>query len=242
MGTQVFDDEFAPVFSEIGFLECDAAVAASAYMDWQSPIQAKRNVVLKSSNISGGLRDKILSLLPLTTIERRRALFLPTNSQWTAYLDNGALGTDAFSAVSYLAKLLNCRGVRSVSKSDVSEEKSKSGRHQYGGTVLELYAPLPVPGSQLNTLRSIYAMNDGGRWEFGANGDVQEFEDMSHYKKRRIQDRFNADILAQYLSSLGIDVFSHQYYETPSPAHLVTKDGPSANGMASLTLAEAANL
>lgn len=64
--------------------------------------------------VSGTLEQALSALLPLTDEERRRHLFMPTRSPWTAYIDNGWHGTDAASAMAYMARTLGCRGMRVV--------------------------------------------------------------------------------------------------------------------------------
>src|SRR6188768_3186725 len=100
----LFNDQVAPITSEIGFLETDARSAAQGFIEWQTPIQRNRDVSLRQSVVKGSLREVLDHLLPLTSVERRKFLFVPTVSRWSAYFDNGFQGADAASVVSYLAK------------------------------------------------------------------------------------------------------------------------------------------
>jgi hypothetical protein len=47
-------------------------------------------------------------------------------------------------------------------------------------------------------------MNDGGRWDFSAEGNPLPFEAMAAYGRRRIRDRFTAEMLYDYLEALGV--------------------------------------
>lgn len=89
----LLDDRLAPLTSEIGFLEAARDEAVDAFGKWQAPIQRNRGVRLIRHNVSGGLERVLSALLPLTSVERRRHLFVPTVSPWTAYFDNGHQGT-----------------------------------------------------------------------------------------------------------------------------------------------------
>jgi hypothetical protein len=239
MATQLLDDRYAPITSEIGFLECDAKTAKDAYLGWMRPIQAERGVTVESREFHGDFVAKISGLLPLTNIERRRTLFLPTRSKWIAYFDNGWQGTDAYSAVSYLCQAIGCRGIRAVSIPDTFRKTATGASGRYGATIFELYAPSAEGCSFLNTQRSVFAANDGGRWKFGADGEPLQFEDLKQYEARRIQDRFTPEMLDRYLSNLGIQFFSPEFYDVPEPALLVSKEGPNAEGMKTYSLDEA---
>jgi hypothetical protein len=201
------------------------------------PIHAERRVTIDCRDVTGDFPSRINSLLPLTSIEHRRTLFVPTQSEWTAYFDNGWQGTDAYSAVSYLCQKLGCRGIRAVSVPDTFTDAT--GRGRYGATIFEIYGATTEGCSFLNTRRSISAVNDGGRWNFTAEGNALEFEKLEQYKSRKVQDRFTAEMLDQYLSPLGIHMFAAQFYEAPQSAQLVCKEGPTAAGMKTYSLEEA---
>src|SRR5262245_28318856 len=100
----LFGGKLAPITNTIGFIRCDCSRAAQAFFDWQEGIQTKRGVSLIEGKIHGDFESAIRRLLPLTSVERRRYLFVPTRSAWTAFLDNGHQGTDVFSPLSFLAR------------------------------------------------------------------------------------------------------------------------------------------
>jgi hypothetical protein len=238
MTAQLFDDRFAPITSEIEFLECDAKVAADAFQEWQESIQAARGVGLNRRDLIGDFPTKLLGLLPLTSHEARRFLFLPTKSNWTAYFENGWQGNDV-SAVSYLSRKIACRAIRAVSIPHTMRKTPTGVRGRFGATLLEVYAATSSGCSFLNIRRSISSANDGGRWRFDANGDPLEFEQLERYKARQIRDRFTPELLQDYLSNLGIRVFSPDYYDTTQSACLITKDGPTAPDLKEYSLDEA---
>ena len=220
----LLDDRLAPMTSEIGFLEKDPLSCAEAFIKWQSPLHEDRGVSFDLQSVNGDLVMVLHALLPLTDIEARRYLFLPTASQWTACFDNGWSGGDPASVVSYLAGSMGCRGIRAVCVPHTIRRHSNSREGRYGAVILEVYKGTdPLEG---NTQRSIYAANDGGRWVFGAHGEELEFERPEAYRARRARDRFTPGMLGEYLGTLGIDLFSDGFYSTGSPAHLVAKVGP----------------
>ena len=239
MPMQLFDDRYAPITSEIGFLECQANPAADAYVRWTEPIQSARGVRLHRDEIQGDFPSRLGRLLPLTSVEHRRSLFLPTRSNWTAYFDNGWQGTDVFSAVSELCQKIGCRGVRAVSVPHTMRKTAAGHRGRYGATMLEIYAADLIGCSFLNIRRSISAANDGGRWRFDANGEVLDFEEVEHYTARQIRYRFTPDLLNQYLLKLGIHFFSPAFYDVAQPSYLISKEGPHAAAMTEYSLDEA---
>ncbi len=110
----LLDDRWAPITSEMGFLEADAEHAARAFAAWQAGLLAPRGIAVEVRPVSGTLEQSLSALLPLTSPETRRHLFIPTRSPWTAYVENGWGGTDAASAMAYMARTLGCRGLRVV--------------------------------------------------------------------------------------------------------------------------------
>ena len=58
--------------------------------------------------------------------------------------------------------------VRVTAVPDSMGRGSSNPRARYGAMVLEVYGPEPNP--ILNDVRTIYAMNDGGRWDFKLAG------------------------------------------------------------------------
>jgi hypothetical protein len=221
---------FAPITYTIGFLNYDCGDAVQKYIEWQSPIQKKRGVTLESSHVSGSLADALQHLLPLTSVERRRFLFLPTSGTWTAFFDNGYQGTDAFAPLSYLAEALKCSAVRATAVPDSNET------HSFGATILEIYGPRRT--EFLNYIRSIAVAYDGRAWSFSAAGEVQPFEQTERYQSRSIQERFTPEMLDAYLQAMGIRAFDDGFYAVAGPATLVEKIGPIAPAAKEFQLAD----
>ena len=226
---ELLSGKFAPITDTIGFLRCGIDDAVSAFLDWQGDVQSKRGVSLDKTRLSGGFASDILRLLPLTSVERRRFLFVPTQSHWTAFLDNGHKGTDAFSHISYLAEKLSCIAVRSTYIPEECE-----GR--YPATILEIFGANRT--EFLNSVRSISVAFDGARWAFSAEGQVQPFENAEKYSDRVIKNRFTGEMLKVYLGYLGITAFDDKFYDSLSEkAVLVSKNGPIAPAAREFTLA-----
>src|SRR5215471_4914625 len=104
----LYDDAFAPITSEIGFLDTDLAAAIDLFMRWQSGIMEPLGIRLAQRPVTGSLSEAFQALLPLTGPRPRRFLFLPTTTTWLSIFDNSSSGTDAFSVPSYLASQIGC--------------------------------------------------------------------------------------------------------------------------------------
>lgn len=234
----LFDDRLAPITSEIGFLEADYTAAAQAFVDWLSPLEEPYGFAFRQRPVAGSLEDVLQTLLPLTDTDRLRSLFVPTRGQWTAFFDNLWRGTDT-GAVGVIATKLRCRGLRVAAIPNTIRNPGKGRwKGRYGAMILEIY---DSANPNLDVVRSIAAVNDGGRWVFHQFGEPLPFEEVSRYTARRIKDRFTFDMLQSYLRALGLDPFEESFYLPPpkKTAILVEKVGTPFPGMSEYTLAEA---
>ncbi len=195
----LLDDECYPTTSEIGFVELPVTEAASILASECDRIR------LRMSHHAGPLRDALYKLLPLTSSERVRMLFIQTASRWTAYFDSSSAGTDSFPIVANLAEH-RCMGMKVAADPKF-------------GTIWSVYGPEAIGDPELfvNSVRHISATDEGvGNWEFRQAGKPFPFEDVSHYSKRRIRDRFPIELLVQYLARFDIDLFSADFYRGPA--------------------------
>nr|WP_294814547.1 hypothetical protein [uncultured Sphingomonas sp.] len=226
----LFDGKYAPITDTIGFIRCSSARAADFFISWQRPIQDKRGVSVDAINIEGSLETRIRRLIPLTSVERRRYLFVPTRSDWTAFLDNGHRGTDAFSPLSYMAEKLSCEAVRATYDPGTRDSSDLA-------VIWELYGPHLVDFS--NTVRAVFVADDGNGLIFSESGEVQPYEDVERYSSRLKRDRFTPQMLDHYLRALGIEAFNEDFYQPADEAAiLVEKSGPIAAASREFQLAD----
>jgi hypothetical protein len=215
---RLLDARCAPTTDEVGLVEAPPETVVGAYVDWTKSF-GPRFDQLRTTRISGTLEQVLRRLLPLTSIQRRRLLFVPTRSRWTAYFGNGHQGTDAGPLVGVLAEQLKCHGVRCVAVPDTSKEPSG----KYGALIFELFGPNPNP--ILNYVRTVSLANDGGRWVFETSGVALAVEDVARYDAKRKRDRFDFESLDRILASLDIRAFDEDFY-MPEGATLVEWLGP----------------
>jgi len=216
----LFEDRWAPVTSEMGFLEKDAEQAARFFTAWKQGLDAPRGITLEMRPVVGSLEQLLVALLPLSATEDQRYLFIPTRSPWAAYVTNGWTGTDASSRMSYMAKAMGCRGLRVVAV----PHTLKGDKGRYGAVILAMYGPRQT--HWLNTVRSITAANDGGPWVFSQTGEPFPFEKPEQYKARKVRDRFTLEMMKDLLKHLGLEPFQEDFYMPPgSVAWMVERKG-----------------
>ncbi|MFL5349254.1 MAG: hypothetical protein ACJ8AT_31020 [Hyalangium sp.] len=232
----LLEDRWAPVTEEMGFLELGAEQAAQAFATWEREVMTPRGINVEVLPVTGTLEQALSRLLPLTSGERRRRLFIPTRSAWTAYVADQWTGTDAASPMSAMARRLSIRCLRVVA---VPHTRRKNQGVRYGAVMLEVYGP-EQPGKISNTVRALAAANDGGRWVFEQSGEPFPFEQVEQYQARRLRDRFTFEMLKDYLRHLGLAPFEEDFYMPPgSCAWLIQKTGPFGTIMQEYTLEEA---
>jgi hypothetical protein len=67
--------------------------------------------------------------------------------------------------------------------------------------------------------RIVQALRDSDKWKFYEEGTVLPFEDVNNYKKRKIADRLNADIIDDYLKQNGIDISNSSFWVSNGMAY-----------------------
>jgi hypothetical protein len=232
----LLDDAWAPVTSEIGFLRCDVVTASTAFSEWDGSNLKRRGGTTVTSPVRGTLKEDLSHLLPLTSVEALRFLFVGCGQgRWTAFFSNKKSGTDAVGPISELALRLKCRGVRVVCTPHTAKKQNGVYKGRHGANILEVYAPEKT--DFLNYERSVYLANEGSGWQFGASGKPFEFEKLEQYKVTQIKERFTSVMLRDYLLHLGVDVFNVDFYQ-PERAILVARQGLSAKGMQEFSLDE----
>src|SRR5436190_6967182 len=225
----LLDELYAPITKEVGFLQLPIDATCRGLVDWRRELGRE----VTSKEVPTGFPDALLALEPLTSIGTPREL-LVEHGDWTAYFDNNLHGTDAFGPVSYLTERLKCHGLLARSAPDIKPRRGQ--RSRYGSVDFRLYGPKVV--DHHNTLRSIGATNDGGRWVFVNYGERLSFERPERYTAARIRDRFTSSMLAEYCEALGVHLFDPKGY---GPAAVLVESS-AVVGESAMSLGEAQEL
>jgi hypothetical protein len=228
--TTLLNNSLAPLTLQIGFWEAPLMKVSEEYLRWVRPHYR----AVDTENLEADLRSALLHLPPLST-PGRRFLLLSTDSQWTAYFDNGRNGPDARSPIAYLTEKLGCRGVIATCIPHTLATESGTGKGTYGAVIFELFGPTQT--EFLNYERSISVAYDGGKWRFDVQGKVQPFEEIGRYSARKIAERFTPEMLQRYCNALGIRVFDQDFYG--GRGLLVVVRDPLPSGSKEVSLDEA---
>ncbi|HEY6339737.1 MAG TPA: hypothetical protein VIW68_14690 [Candidatus Sulfotelmatobacter sp.] len=231
----LLDNRFAPTTFTWGFVESSFAQSSEAFVQWQDQIAKKFGTRKERKSFRAPLSESLLALEPLTT-PLDRYLLTETRSGWSAIFANGLRVNDVHSPVSYLPTILGCRGLEIACVPDRSNCADKNGLQIYGAIKFALYSPNKT--DWLNRTRSISVMNDVEGWEFAAQGEVQPYEQIENYQKRRAVDRFTPEMLESYCAALGIELFNADFYGEQCLLEHTTKRAASAEGM-TMSIAEA---
>jgi hypothetical protein len=237
----LFEDQLAPITSNIGFLEQPLATTVEAYLRWERNLQAERGsgYVLTSREVNGSLKEVLLSLLPLNAMEARRCLFVPTDSPWVAYFDNGWQGSDPSSMIAVLSNKLHCRGFYLNVVPHSRRRVNGKWRGRYGIVNLTVYDTEKL--ALLEPSRVIRVMKDDDGWEFFSSGEPFPFEETERYQKPHHEDRFTVEMLSNYLQHLGLFPFDEAFYlpNGNNTAILIEKTGVDADDTQWYSLADA---
>lgn len=205
----LLDNKFAPITFSWGFVESPFAQFAEAFIQWEDQLDAKFGTRTEHKAFRAPLAESLLALDPLTT-PLTRYLLTETRFRWSAIFANGLRTNDVHSPVSYLPKVLGCRGLEIACVPDRSHCTDKDGLQLYGAVEFSLYGPKET--DWLNRIRSISVTNDVSGWEFVARGEGQPYEQTENYDRRKIIDRFTPEMLECYCAALGIELFNPDFY------------------------------
>lgn len=193
-------EKWYPVTNDFGLIEAPLGLVSDAYQEWWVALGKDFEV----QQCCGNLDQQLSQLAPLSAAVNRM-LLLPTSSRWTAFFRNGIQGSDPSSAMPVLAKQLDVRAMRVC---------STGSKPKYPGVIWEVYDPQATCGNVNCCRRSIAAVNDGGRWVFEQYGDPYTFEKTERYLAGMKRDRFNHELLLEYVSHFGISTLGDELFET----------------------------
>lgn len=121
---------------------------------------------------------------------------------WTAYLNNGVGGGDLTAVAPAVS---GHRGWRCISAEHIP-------RYGPGHAATQLWIAGPTGQPPLYYIRTLSATATDGRWQWIDWGDVQEFESLDRYARRRVRDRLDRELLIEYLAALGIRVDDPEFF------------------------------
>lgn len=193
---------FEPITKCIGFFDCGINRLVTALAAWQRRLALRHLDVVRTKPITGTAEDALAAMQPLS-LGKTRFLFVPTKSKWVAVFDNHYPYPDISGELGYLCDKLSVIGIRAL--------LSEAPWYTYPACMLELIGPRTEERPS-GYIRTFTAMNDGGDWVFEIEGEPQPFENPEYNNRPKPRDRFNADILEEYLRKLGIEMFNESFF------------------------------
>ncbi len=207
----LLSDKLAPITTSMGFIENDFDTVVEKYYQWHQGnihrFDPKARIVIET--LQGDLEKVLRKTLPLKMGDSNRSLFIPTKSNWIAYIDNGYRGTDP-SAISYMATRLKCRSVWVVAEPHTKKNYGSPRIGRSGALILELHGPELINRS--NLIRSIRLEHDIGSWSFEQKGDPLPFENPDDYIAKCKTNKLSFETFSMYLSELGLNPFTPSFY------------------------------
>lgn len=186
----------------MGFVDAPIDAVAAALKSWRSDLFGPVQV----EHFCQELPQALARLEPLMPEGVSKELLLETESRWAAWVDDGYANASPIPAVSVLTSRLRVRGL--VVTSEPESRAKENGR--WGARQFQMFGPDQT--DFINYVRTVSAVNDGGRWRFDVNGEVQPFEVPENYRRRRVADRFSEEMLVDYCAGLGLRPFDPSFY------------------------------
>jgi hypothetical protein len=206
---------FAPVTSQGYMIGADLRACAEAvvaeykrrYIEfenvWQLPIPRLR-LEPGVSELERGLQ----SLYPLSNPPTRYLVLPTTAAGWTAVLTNNS----AFENQDFMAGLNRITGGRVVYHFSRDHTLKKVRGNLYvghaGGHALYVYDS----GKPFEPDRALSCVKENGGWKFDQYGEPFPFEDVSRYQLLTKRDRFDGQLLREYLKAMGLFPFDPSFF------------------------------
>jgi hypothetical protein len=225
----LLDNQFAPITFTFGFIESPFDRLSEAFAAWQSRLDTEYNTRTEVTRFVAPFPQALQRLEPLTT-PLDRYLLVETRSAWVAIFSNGLRVNDVSSPVGYLPTLLDCRGLQVSCVPDRSSVAGKDGLRIYGNVSFTLYGPEKT--DFINRIRHVSVMNDVSGWEFAAGGQVQPYEQVENYERRKVVERFTPEMLESYCNAIGIELFDSSFYGGSSLLSQKNIKRPALRGLA----------
>jgi len=213
--TSLFDGRLEPLTYSIGFLSAppERVVRAARWLYFRWPDAWRRVAVLDC-----GLEEALLQLQPLEGFLHPRVLVASTAlNGWSAVFYGRIYGLGGRGLSVRLAHALRVPGYFVAAAPPALDPEHFPGFRQF-------YVLGPQTGR--DHVRAVWVgeEEDVGRWHFGTDGEVQPYEDVEAYRRRRRTDRFTERMLVDYAAAVGLRPWEDSFYRPPF--HLITSLRP----------------
>ena len=210
--TSLFDGRLEPLTYSIGFLSAppERVARAARWLYFRWPDAWRRVAVLDC-----GLEEALLQLQPLEGFLHPRVLVASTAlNGWSAVFNGRIHGLGGRGLSVRLSRALRVPGYFVAAAPPASDPEHFPGFRQF-------YVLGPQTGR--DHVRAVWVVDeeeDVGRWHFGTDGEVQPYEDVEAYRRRRRTDRLTERMLVDYAAAVGLRPWEDSFYRPPF--HLIT--------------------
>ena len=209
--TSIFDGRLEPLTYSIGFLSAppERVARAARWLYFRWPDAWRRVAVLDC-----GLEEALLQLQPLEGFLHPRVLVASTAlNGWSAVFYGRIHGLGGRGLSVRLSRALRVPGYFVAAAPPASDPEHFPGFRQF-------YVLGPQTGR--DHVRAVWVgeEEDAGRWHFGTDGEVQPYEDVEAYRRRRHTDRLTEQMLVDYAAAVGLRPWEDSFYRPPF--HLIT--------------------
>lgn len=202
MPEEGLEQDYRRIWRTVGFIEADISKVAADYERWMEKVFSPVDIALTKTEILGSIDAVLLHVAPVRRGPTSRSVFVPCRNGWTALFENGRSGADP-SPIRVLSKHLECRSMR------VTSTLNDPVTSQFGAVLWSVF-------SDGESVRSIAAANDGGRWVFEQFGVAFDFENLDAYRARIKSKRFTSAMMEAYLNHFGISLHDKSFYTDPA--------------------------
>ena len=161
-----------------------------------------------------GLEEALLQLQPLEGFLHPRVLVASTAlNGWSAVFNGRIHGLGGRGLSVRLSRALRVPGYFVAAAPPALDPEHFPGFRQF-------YVLGPQTGR--DHVRAVWVSEeeDVGRWHFGTDGEVQPYEDVEAYRRRRHTDRLTEQMLVDYAAAVGLRPWEDSFYRPPF--HLIT--------------------
>jgi len=194
---ELLGGRYSPIGWSVGWMAAPLPDVLSALVRWRRDLGADLDV-----QDLGQCWPECLERLDPLEAPWTTELLVSHGGRWTCYLNNDLNGGDPFPATGYLARLLEVRAVICT-----HQPMTPAG---HASTQFELLGPDGEP--PLMYRRTIAAHAEDGRWSWHEGGQPMTFEQPHRYSARAIRERLDRELLAAYLTAMGIAVDDDSAY------------------------------
>lgn len=187
-------------FSSGSFIKAPIKDVVTTFENWITPlITPFKNKIEATKIINQDINSAFRYLMPITSGDVRRYIFLETKSEWVAHFNNHFGESDPGTPAN-IGRLYGCPVINYY--------KFDQPRESFGLNFS--YSDIDNDG-EFDLLRTINLIKEVNL-SFYEYGKPFSFEDVQRYKSKFKKERFDGELLKRYLLEFGLRPFEEDFY------------------------------